>query len=238
MIPITDFHSHVLPGIDDGSGSLAESIALLQMESSQGISRVVATPHFYAHCDNLDQFLKRRSRSEHQLRQEMSKYSDLPEVVVGAEVSFFSGMGSSTAIKKLVIGSTKYILIEMPPPPWTDSIYSELQKIYDKQGLVPIIAHIDRYISRYRTFGIPRRLAELPVIVQGNADAFLDKRTVSMALRMLRKGQIHVLGSDCHNTSSRLPELGDALQVVRSRLGEKTVEVLITYGEGLFRESS
>lgn len=48
MNGIMDFHSHILPGIDDGSASLEESIAMLRMEAEQGITHVIATPHFYA----------------------------------------------------------------------------------------------------------------------------------------------------------------------------------------------
>lgn len=54
MSTIIDFHSHVLPGIDDGSSSLDESVAMLYMAQAQGISQVIATPHFYANCDDLD----------------------------------------------------------------------------------------------------------------------------------------------------------------------------------------
>ena len=48
---VVDIHSHVLPGIDDGSKSLTESVALLKMEEEQGVTHVVATPHFYARYD-------------------------------------------------------------------------------------------------------------------------------------------------------------------------------------------
>ena len=68
---VTDFHSHVLPGIDDGSTDVAESIALLRMEAEQGIRHVVATPHFYPRHDSPERFLNRRARSETELRREI-----------------------------------------------------------------------------------------------------------------------------------------------------------------------
>lgn len=236
MSAMIDFHSHILPGIDDGSGSLDESIAMLHMEQEQGISKIVATPHFYAHSDDLNHFLKRRSYAEQQLREEMAKHPGLPEILLGAEVSYFPGMASSDAIAKLAIANSKYILIEMPFSTWTNRMYSELQKIHDEQGLTPIIAHIDRYVSRFHYHGIMQRLEELPVLVQGNAEAFLEKRTASLVLRMLGRGQIHVLGSDCHNTCSRPPNLGDALKVIRNRLGEKRMEDILHCEEGILEE--
>lgn len=238
MSLITDFHSHILPGIDDGSSSLKESIALLHIEQGQGISRVVATPHFYANRDNLEAFLERRSYAEQKLREEMEKYSDLPELFVGAEVSYFSGMSDSDGLTKLAIGNSRYILIEMPFSTWTNSMYSELQNIHEKQGLTPIIAHIDRYISWFHVHGTLRRLEELPVIIQCNAEAFLKKSMLSLVLRMLKTGKIHVLGSDCHNICSRPPNLGDALQVIRSRMGEKELEDILCYGESILEKTT
>ena len=61
---VTDFHSHILPGIDDGSQSVEESVELLQMEAAQGIRHVVATPHFYPQHDDLDRFLEKRDHAE------------------------------------------------------------------------------------------------------------------------------------------------------------------------------
>lgn len=221
MAGIIDFHSHILPGIDDGSSSVEESIALLQMEAKQGIGHVVATPHFYPQHDTPDRFLKRRARAEMLLREEMQKHSNMPKVSIGAEVYYFPGISDSDAVSRLTIAGKRCILIEMPMPPWNDSMCRDLEGLYSKQGLVPIVAHIDRYIGRFRTFGIPSRLEELPVLVQANADFFLEKRTASMAFRMLRKGQINLLGSDCHNRSSRKPNLGAALEEIEQRLGDR-----------------
>ena len=229
MRSVVDFHSHILPEIDDGSASVEESIAMLQMEYEQGIKHVIATPHFYARRDNLEQFMERRARSEQMLRKELARHIGLPELIVGAEVHFFTGISNSKAISNLVIDSTKCILIEMPYPPWTKEMYHELEQIHSKQGLVPIIAHVDRYISRFRTFGIPQKLAELPVLVQANAEFFLDRHTSSMALRMLREDRIHLLGSDCHNLKSRKPNLEAALNLIRKRLGEDALERINLY---------
>ena len=79
MSGIIDFHSHILPGIDDGSASVAESIAMLRLEAEQGIRRVVATPHFYAAYDSPERFLEKRDRAEAALRAAMAQETDLPE---------------------------------------------------------------------------------------------------------------------------------------------------------------
>lgn len=223
---VIDFHSHILPGIDDGSRSVDESLEMLRMEAEQGINHVVATPHFYPQHDTPERFLKRRAEAEAILREEMQKYVGLPKLSIGAEVYFFHGISDSDAISKLTIDQKRCILIEMPSPPWTDSMYRELENLHVKQGLIPIVAHVDRYIGLFRTHGIPRRLAELPVLVQANADFFLRNATSGMALRMLTKDQIHLLGSDCHSVSSRKPNLGAALERIRRRLGDAAVDAI------------
>lgn len=221
---LVDFHSHLLPGVDDGSKSLEESIALLRMEAEQGVRHVVATPHFYPQHDTPERFLERRARAEQQLREEMEKHSGLPEVHLGAEVYFFNGISQADAIAALTIDNKRCILIEMPYASWTDAMYRELEQIYVKQGLIPIVAHLDRYIGRFRTFGIPQRLRALPVYVQANADVFLERRTAAMALRMLKDRTIHLLGSDCHNLTSRKPCLGQAAERIEKKLGREAME--------------
>lgn len=233
MSGIIDFHSHILPGVDDGSASVEESITLLRMEAEQGIHHVVATPHFYAKYDRLDRFLRRRHDAELRLREELQKHPELPQLSVGSEVHFFRGIGSSDAVLELTIAEKRCILIEMPHVSWTVSMYSELESIYSRYGLTPIIAHIDRYIKPFQARQVLNRLSELPVLVQANAEFFLNRVTGNMALRMLKKDQIQLLGSDCHNLSDRKPNLGSAVELIQKRIGIEVVERINQYQEDI-----
>lgn len=235
MSSVVDFHSHILPGIDDGSASVEESIKLLQLETEQGIKHVVATPHFYANYDSPQRFLKRRVAAEQQLREAMSKHSGLPDISVGAEVYYFPGISESELLLELTIGGKRCILIEMPHSPWSRSMYRDLEGIYVKQGLTPVIAHVDRYIGPFRTMGIPERLADLPVMVQANAEFFLQRSTSRMAMRMLREDQIQLLGSDCHNLKDRTPNLGLAVEKIRRKLGDEALARIASYQKDLCR---
>ena len=232
-----DFHSHILPGIDDGSRSVEESIRMLRAEAEQGISKVIATPHFYAHHDSPERFLERRKEAEERLREAMERHENMPEIEIGAEVYYFSGISESDVLKLLTIGQKRCILLEMPVSSWTPQMYKEIEAIRVKQGITPIIAHMDRYIAPFRTRGIPERLAELPVAVQVNASFFLRRSTASMAIRMLRRDQIHLLGSDCHNMDMRPPNLGPALQAIRRRLGDEAIDRILLNGESVLENS-
>ena len=220
-----DFHSHILPGIDDGSACVEESLKMLRLEWQQGIRHVVATPHFYPREDTPDAFLLRRERAARSLE----GFADIPAITLGAEVYFFRGMSQSDALQKLTIGKSRYILIEMPPAPWSEDLYRELEAIRTLQGLTPVIAHIDRYIGPLRTYGIPERLAQLPVLVQANGEFFLERPTAALALRLLKGDKIHLLGSDCHDLTHRPPNLGDAVQRIRRKLGPEALDKIRAY---------
>lgn len=220
---LTDFHSHILPGIDDGSRSVEESIAMLRLSREQGIERIVLTPHFYPNHSSPDRFLRERSEAYSRLLEAISG-QDMPRLLLGAEVHYYPHMSHSEELRSMAIEGTSCILVEMPSHPWTDRMYRELSQLHSYQGLTPIIAHVDRYLGRFRDFGIPKRLSGLPVLVQANAEFFLDRRTAGKALRMLKNRQIHLLGSDCHNLTDRAPELGSAIGLIRRKLGEDAIE--------------
>ena len=159
----------------------------------------------------------------------MSRQVDLPEIVVGAEVHYFPGMSNSDMLPALTLNGTNYVLIEMRNSPWDESVYRELENVRIRQGLIPIIAHVDRYITPFRQHGIPDRLQSMDVRIQANAEFFLERSTAGMAMRMLKQGQIQLLGSDCHNMESRKPNLGEAVEKIRRTLGEEALDMIRDY---------
>ena len=130
MSTVVDFHSHILPGVDDGSPNVERSIQMLHKEMEQGIGHVVATPHFYAQHDRPEAFLRDRARAERMLREEMARHPHMPELSVGAEVYFFNGISDSDILSELTIDRKRYILIEMMQPPWPERVYRELENIF------------------------------------------------------------------------------------------------------------
>ena len=213
MMPVSDLHSHVLPGIDDGSGSLEESLAMLRETAAQGITLMAATPHFDPRSDTPEAFLSRRNEAARMLRENMEP--GMPRLLLGAEVRYFRGISESDALPLLTLEGGKALLLELPPAPWPEEIWQELAQFRQRTGILPIIAHIDRYISPFRTRGIPERLGELDLLVQANSGFFLKKTTASLALRLLREDKIHLLGSDCHGMRYRLPDLGAASEKIQ-----------------------
>lgn len=234
MASVIDFHTHILPGIDDGSKSVDESLALLRLEAEQGIRQVVMTPHFYTARESLSHFLEKRAQALERLNTAIKGIDNLPQLAVGAEVRIFDGISQSEFLSELAISGTNCILIEMPMPPWSDSLLQELAQIQYQRDLIPIVAHIDRYISPFRTKGIPEALAKLPVLVQASGSFFTNRSTKSLALKLLREDKIHLLGSDCHNLSSRPPNLREALSVIENKFGKNAILHINSIESGIF----
>ena len=213
MIPVSDLHSHVLPGIDDGSGSPEESLAMLRETAAQGIRIIAATPHFDPRSDTPEAFLARRNRAAEALMEKLEP--GMPRLLLGAEVRYFRGISESDALPLLTLEGGKALLLELPMEPWPEELWKELAQFRQRTGILPIIAHIDRYIGPFRTRCIPERLGELELLVQANSGFFLKKTTSALAMRLLREDKIHLLGSDCHGMQYRHPDLGAVLEKIQ-----------------------
>ncbi len=206
-----DFHSHILPGIDDGSRDTDESLALLRMCSEQGITHIAATPHFYPADDSPERFLRRRDEALRALSEKTD--GDAPRIIPGAEVYYFAGISRNDEILDLRIGDTGILLLEMPFAKWAPSMFTEIKALHGKRGVRVMLAHIERYM-KYQDPGDWESLLEAGIIMQSNAEFFIDWRTKHKALRLFRTGRIHVLGSDCHNLKSRTENMGRALDIL------------------------
>ena len=233
---MVDFHSHILPGVDDGSTCVEMSVAMLKMETEQGVQTVVATPHFYADRNTPAQFLAKRQEAMEQLQKAMEKEEGMPRIVLGAEVSYFRGMSESEAMWDLRIADTNYILVEMPLPPWDRRVYEELTGLINKQNLHPIIAHIDRYLHPLHGRGILKHLQGLPVLLQANTGFFTRKRTEKRALQLVQNGYIHLLGTDCHNLKGRAPNMDEALDRIGETAGGDALDQIRYFEQHVLRD--
>lgn len=212
-----DLHSHILPGMDDGSKNAEETAALLTMLQQQRVATLAATPHFYAQ-ETPEAFLKRRKEAAAQLPP-MTESS--PKLLLGAEVAYFSGMGNSEALIPLQIGETKLLLVELPFQDWSERIVEDVCSIPSQLGLIPVLAHVNRYPGRQQFPRYKEHLADCGVLFQCNAEAFLSFKTKRWALDLMKKGYIHFLGSDCHNVTSRPPMLDKATAVIEKKFSRQ-----------------
>lgn len=223
-----DWHNHVLPKMDDGSRSVAESIAMLRAQAEQGVTTVIATPHFYANDESVTSFLTRRNQSLQRLCTEWQTDA-LPSIRLGAEVQYYLGISRMPALSALCIEGSNLLLLEMPMIRWTESMIRELVEISGRDGICLVLAHIDRYLS-LQDREVWSRLLENGILMQVNASFFAAFPTRRKALSLLKKGCIHLLGSDCHNMTSRPPQIGKAYSVIQKRFGADYIRQINEYG--------
>ena len=231
-----DFHTHILPGIDDGSKNEEESASLLNLLSEQNVDIVYATPHFYPTRDTTQRFLSKREESFERFKSIIpsGKFTD---VRIGAEVGYFSGISRADALLDLRIEDTKLLLLEMPMCPWSDNMLDELVYLAGSTQIQPVLAHIDRYIKfqSEKTIDI---LVSGGVLIQANASFFTGFMTRKKALRMLKSEKIHFLGSDCHNLTTRPPRIGDAASIIEKNLGESYISEMSKLAKTFYLKNS
>jgi protein-tyrosine phosphatase len=210
-----DFHSHFLPGIDDGSDCVETSLAMLHESYRQGVRLMFATPHFYADEDDPESFLLRRSHAYRELREAIAERQDteIPEILLGAEILFFPGMSVAEELVELGMERTPFLLIEPPMMPWSNSMLDEIELTGENLRRIPVIAHVDRYMRMLRDSTLIDRLKGRRMLVQVNASFFLYDS--QRALDYLRQNRIQFIGSDCHNMEQRAPNMGPAEEIIR-----------------------
>ena len=212
-----DYHCHILPQMDDGPDRLSECLTMLRHSKEQGVEVMVSTSHFYADEDYPAQFVERRNAAFRRLREAMGRNTDsYPLIVLGAEVLYFPGISQAQDIEKLTIGSGRTILVEPPMAPWSDAMLDEIVELGGNLHSRPVVAHVDRYMRMLKDKRLIDRVLERNLLVQVNASWFIDPKTVRFAVRNLKQGKIHLIGSDCHNLLSRSPNLGQARQQAKA----------------------
>ena len=227
---IIDFHSHLLPGIDDGSDSLATSRAMLAAAAGQGVRVQVLTPHFYAHRTNPQAFLQAREKALASLEESAAQHGI--RLVPGAEVALFTNMGESESAELLCLQGTRVLLVEMPFRPWSGRDVAELEGLIDR-GITPLLAHLERYTDFITDKFLWSDVLALPLLAQTNAGALIDRRRRRASLKLLRSGAVRLLGSDCHNTTTRPPNLAAGREIIRRKLGREYLAQIDSLGAQL-----
>lgn len=220
---MTDFHAHMLPNMDDGSKSLEQSLEMLDISAAQGITTVALTPHFYADSDTPEAFLRRRADRLERLNRVRQPHH--PRLLAGAEVCYFPGIHRVEEISSLCLEGTDYLLLEMPFSPWSARVIDEVVRLNQRRGLRVVLAHIDRYLPMQKQ-DVIEQLLKAGVLLQANAESFLNWRDRRRILRLMKFGWISFLGSDCHNLTTRPPCMGKALEVISKKLGPQALDAL------------
>jgi protein-tyrosine phosphatase len=206
-VPAIDLHSHVIPGIDDGAQTAAESLAICRRAAADGTGAIAATPHvspvFRTRPEQIDAGVADLN--------EMLAAEDVPfEVLRGAEIApALLPLIDATELPQFTLGGGPYLLIEAP----LEAVGRELEHVIDElmgAGHGVLLAHPERAPSFHRE---PERLAGLVEqgalcsITAGSLVGRFGSRVARFTERLLAEGLVHNVASDAHDTFGRPPDL-------------------------------
>ena len=209
-----DFHSHILPEMDDGAGDLNTSLDMLRESKRQGVDVICSTSHFYADEEDPQSFLNRRAEAYSRLSAAVENSSEYPKILLGAEALYFPGISVAEEMRNLRLAGTPFLLIEPPMMPWSETMLDEVEQCGQTLHCIPVIAHIDRYMRMLDDYTLFGRVQDRKMLVQVNASFFLHRDTQDFALECLDAERFHFIGSDCHDLEGRCPNMGDAAEVI------------------------
>lgn len=215
---MTDLHTHILPGMDDGAKDIPSALALLEKEYLQGARDVALTSHFHCEGESVDDFLLRRERSFAELSPSVPEGMRLK---LGCEV-FFSPRLVTLDAERLCLEGTNVLLLELPvlqKPPFVKEVLTGLRR----RGIVPLLAHVERYLYVQKEPAILMEWKRLGALIQVNAGSLTEQ---GPAMKLVKWGFADVIASDTHSLRHRPPDLRRGLNAVAKTLGsEKAAEL-------------
>ena len=216
-----DLHCHILPGIDDGAGDMAQSQRMLRMAAADGIRTVIATPHHKAHRRNAspETVTQLVARLQNWLNEEKIPI----KLYTGNEILYRHETDNLLEAKQVcTLADSFYVLVEFSPKDDYAYIKHGVQEI-QMAGYAPIVAHIERYDALANHIDNIEELVDMGAYMQVNASSvegkhgFWEKRKI---LRWMKEGLIHFVATDAHDEEDRIPQISKSAQVVAKKCGE------------------
>lgn len=228
-----DFHTHVLPEIDDGSRSSEESHAILKQQKAAGTKAIVASSHFYPDKD-LETFVQQRSEALSKI-QEYGQELGI-EIRTAAEVLLSVDTWKLEGLEQLAIEGTHYILLEMPYSHWSEWVYTSVAKIKESTGLIPIIAHVERYDTVMENPNCLQPFLDMGCIIQVNTVSLHKQSTRrKLTCKLVKHGFAHVLGSDVHRAKV-FNSVAGGYETLEQQVGKEEVSRMQAIGAGILAD--
>lgn len=221
IIGYWDVHCHLLPGVDDGAGSMAETMKLIGMEYRQGVRKIVFTPHYRKGLFEIP--LDAKEKVFYQVVEKARKrYPDM-EFYLGCEYYANSG------IMKRVMEDYRYrmpkgqaVLVEFS---YTESFGNLLKTIRNlsQTGLIPVVAHFERYECLRKDIKRLGRLRQEGAKLQVNCKSLIGKEGLAkrvFCMKALTENYIDLLGTDAHNVETRSVHIEEAAKLIWKKRGD------------------
>jgi protein-tyrosine phosphatase len=222
-----------MPGMDDGPAKIEESLSMVEIAISEGITSIVATPHFTA-SGHLDVFLSERDNKLNEITQILTEKGFKIDILKGAELYIDMKFLTFRNLQKLTINGTRYILTELPLmgfPLYTEEFFYRLQFA----GFLPIIAHPERNAEVIRNPELLYRLVEAGSLVQintGSITGVFGASAQKCARSIINRDMAHIVATDAHSDRRRKPEFRFCIKLLNLWFGKAKTEKLVMKNPG------
>ena len=223
-----DLHSHILPGIDDGSRSLDMSLEMARMAVADGITLMACTPHIYPGLYMNDTAGITAARAA--LQREFDDRGIGLQLTIGADVHLVPGLLEGLRAGKVpTLHGTRYLLLEpahhVAPPHFQDSVFRLVA-----EGYVPVITHPERLTwveDHYPVFADLVRQGAWMQLTAASLTGVFGARAKYWGERFLGDGLTHILATDAHSSGRRSPLMSQAREIAARMLGKEEAELLV-----------
>jgi protein-tyrosine phosphatase len=224
-----DIHTHILPGIDDGSNSLEVSLTMAEQALDGGTTILVATPHANQRGRFENYYTETLLQRFEALKEELED-EDIPlTLYLGMEIYATEGLGEMIRRKQLIgLNGSKYYLVEFGFHEEPKQIRRYLDAMLS-EGAVPLIAHAERYDCVKDDPDIVAQWKEQGALIQVNQGSLLGhfgSTAAGVAEELLDQELVTCLASDAHGTRGRTTRMDETRLLLRVSFGEEKVREL------------
>lgn len=230
-----DIHCHILPGVDDGSESLEESLAMARQAVQDGIRHIVVTPHFN------DKFRVERSEvlaATAALQNELDRVGIGIRLHPGSEVRLEDANRFEEDLRQgafcFLNDNGRHLLLEQRWHSYHPQTPEVVRRLITR-GIIPIVPHPERHFFFREEAGLLEELLAAGAWTQVSVDSLLGANgpeARDFARLLLDRNQAHTLATDAHNVT-RKPNLSEGFRIVREGWGNARAEEIRLRLEGI-----
>ena len=233
-----DFHTHIIPNIDDGSRNIEETFNLIQEAKEVGFEGIVLTSHYIENYYETD--VPERDIWVKAISDNLKAKGIETNLYLGNEIYMSENMMNLLIDGKAsTINNSSYVLFEMPLNVEPMNLYDVIYSLQENK-LVPVLAHPERYSFIQKEPELVYDLIEKGVLMQANYGSILGQygeKAEIIVRRFFENNMIHFLGSDVHRQNSIYKRIPRALEEIKDIVGEEKLEELTTINPKLALEN-
>lgn len=224
-----DVHAHILPNIDDGSGSIDETFKMIGEACDAGFSDIITTSHYIEETYNVNRLQRKQLISA--INAKLKEKNVNINIHNGAEIYASQNMADEIYDGTIpTLANSRYVLFEIP----MNSKILYLDRIIENligRLYVPIIAHPERYAIVQDNPNIVLNWINKGVLLQCNYGSLVGgygNRAKKTIIKLLNANAVHFLGTDCHNQNSIYTAMDEIKEAYYKIIGKEEFEKLST----------